>query len=209
MDRVTTAEDRQAALVAVPPPAPQPRPAESDVLTLANAIANDESVWAALVKRHLPAVVRCAAYMLGDATEAEDVAQETFLRLHRKLPTWQGGEDGLSSWLHRVAVNLSIDRRRGPPRPVSLAAAAEVGEASGLDAPLDRKRHIEAALAALPERQCAAIVLIHYQGFSGEEAAAALDISIEALESLLARARRTLRGLLAPVRDDLLGAHHD
>lgn len=176
---------------------------------IARAAAGDAGAWAALVHRHLPAVTRCAAYMLGDPAEAEDVAQDTFLRLYRKLSTWEGGEDGLSSWLHRVTVNLSIDRHRAPARPASLADIGEVAEPAGLDGPLDRKRHIEAALADLPERQRAALVLVHYQGFSGREAASALDISAEALESLLARARRTLRNTLAPVRADLLGAHHD
>lgn len=185
------------------------RPPAADPGRLARAAAGDAGAWAALVGRYLPAVTRCAAHMLGDPAEAEDVAQDTFLRLHRKLASWEGGEDGLSSWLHRVAVNLSIDRHRTPARPGSLADIGEVAEPADLDGPLDRKRHIEAALAGLPERQRAAVVLVHYQGFSGREAASALDVSVEALESLLARARRTLRNTLAPVRADLLGAHHD
>lgn len=185
------------------------RPPAADPGRIVRAAAGDAGAWTALVNRHLPAVTRCAAYVLSDPTEAEDVAQETFLRLHRKLATWEGGEDGLSSWLHRVAVNLSIDRHRAPARPVTLTDADEVAEPAGLDGPLDRKRHVEAALAGLPGRQRAALVLVHYQGFSGREAASALDISVEALESLLARARRTLRNTLAPVRADLLGAHHD
>lgn len=184
------------------PPTPDPG-------RIARAAAGDAGAWAALVRRHLPAVTRCAAYMLSDVVEAEDVAQDTFVRLHRKLATWEGGEDGLSSWLHRVAVNLSIDRRRAPARPASLDDIGEVAEPAGLDGPLDRKRHIEAALADLPGRQRTALILVHYQGLSGREAASALEISVEALESLLARARRTLRNTLAPVRADLLGAHYD
>lgn len=185
------------------------RPPAADPGRIARAAAGDAGAWAALVHRHLPAVTRCAAYMLHDQAEAEDVAQDTFVRLHRKLPSWEGGEDGLSSWLHRVAVNLSIDRRRGPAKPVSLVDIGDVAEPADLDGPLDRKRHVEAALAQLPERQRAALVLVHYQGLSGREAASALEISVEALESLLARARRTLRNSLAPVRADLLGAHYD
>ncbi len=189
---------------------PQRRhPSAADPGRIARAAAGDAGAWAALVRRHLPAVTRCAAYMLGDPAEAEDVAQDTFVRLHRKLATWEGGEDGLSSWLHRVAVNLSIDRHRGPVRPASLADVGEVAEPAGLDGPLDRKRHVENALAALPDRQRAALVLVHYQGLSGREAASTLDISVEALESLLARGRRSLRNTLAPVRADLLGVHHD
>jgi len=185
------------------------RPPVADSGHIARAAAGDSGAWAALVRRHLPAVTRCATYMLSDPAEAEDVAQDTFVRLHRKLPSWQGGDEGLSSWLHRVAVNLSIDRRRGPARPISLVDIDEVVEPAGLDGPLDRKRHVEAALNLLPERQRAALVLVHYQGLSGREAASALEISVEALESLLARARRTLRETLAPVRADLLGAHYD
>ena len=188
---------------------PENRPTPDDPGRIARAAAGDAGAWAALVNRHLPAVTRCAAYMLGDPSEAEDVAQETFLRLHRKLVSWEGGEDGLSSWLHRVAVNLSIDRHRGPARPVSLEDIGEVAGPVTLDGAFDHRRHVEAALDAIPKRQRAAIVLVHYQGLSGREAAAALDISVEALESLLARARRTLRNTLAPVRTDLLGAHND
>lgn len=188
---------------------PGRRPPAADPGRIVRAAAGDAGAWAALVNRHLPAVTRCAAHMLGDPAEAEDVAQETFLRLHRKLASWQGSEDGLSSWLHRVAVNLSIDRHRAPARPASLDDIGEIAEPATLDGAFDRRRHVEAALANLPERQRAALVLVHYQGFSGREAATALDISVEALESLLARARRTLRNTLAPVRADLLGAQHD
>lgn len=195
-----------AEIARLPLRGPSPHAEQSHI---ARAAAGDAGAWQALVRRHLPAVTRCAAYMLGDAAEAEDVAQDAFVRLHRKLPSWQGGDEGLSSWLHRVAVNLSIDRRRGPARPSALAEVEEIAEPAGLDGPLDRKRHVETALAGLPERQRAALVLVHYQGLSGREAAAALDITVEALESLLARARRTLRDTLAPVRADLLGTSHD
>jgi RNA polymerase sigma-70 factor (ECF subfamily) len=199
-----------AGKVAEVRPFPQNRHSTAvDPGRIARAAAGDAGAWAALVRRHLPAVTRCAAYMLGDPAEAEDVAQDTFMRLHRKLATWEGGEDGLSSWLHRVAVNLSIDRRRAPVRPSSLADAGDVAEPANLDGPLDRKRHVESALVKLPDRQRAALVLVHYQGLSGREAAAALDISVEALESLLARGRRSLRNTLAPVRGGLVGAHHD
>ncbi len=204
-----TANPPAKSVVALRPLPASRQPPGADPGRIVRAAAGDAGAWTALVHRHLPAVTRCAAYMLGDATEAEDVAQDTFLRLHRKLSTWEGAEDGLSSWLHRVTINLSIDRKRGPPRPLSLLDADDVAEPADLDGPLDRKRHIEMALASLPERQRAALILVHYQGFSGREAASALDVSVDALESLLARARRTLRNSLAPIRADLLGAHHD
>jgi RNA polymerase sigma-70 factor (ECF subfamily) len=64
---------------------------------------------------------------------------------------------------------------------------------------------VKLALAELPERQQTAIVLVHYEGFSGSEAANLLDISVEAVESLLARARRSLRMALKPDAAELLG----
>lgn len=191
---------------------PQNRRADAAASTgmqrIALAAGGDADAWNGLVRRYLPAVVRCAAYMLGDGAEAEDVAQDTFVRLHRKLPQWEGGEEGLAAWLHRVAVNLCIDRHRAP-RSAYLEDIGEVAEPAALDGPLDRKRHVAAALADLPERQRAALVLVHYQGLSGREAAAALDISVEAVESLLARARRSLRRTLAPARAELLGTSRD
>ena len=75
-----------------------------------------------------------------------------------------------------------------------------------LDTGLDRSRAVRHALAQLPQRQSTALILVHYQGLSGQEAAAALEVSVEALESLLSRGRRALRRRLAPLVADLLGA---
>ena len=146
--------------------------------------------------------------MLGDAAEAEDVAQESFVRLLRKAPDWEPGRAALGTWLHRVAVNLCIDRLRAR-RPTStlddVPEAALAGpEAGTLDGALDRQKAVRAALDSLPEKQRAAIVLVHYQGFSNREAGDLLDASVEAVESLLSRARRSLRTRLEATAADLL-----
>ena len=149
-------------------------------------------------------MLQLARRMLNDAMEAEDVTQELFLRAWKQAPSWQPGAARFDTWLHRVAVNLCYDRLRRrretamaePPEQVDLGPAPD----RGLQA-RDTGRRVETALAALPERQREAVVLCHYQELSNIEAAALMGVSIEALESLLSRARRGLRAALADLRE--------
>jgi RNA polymerase sigma-70 factor (ECF subfamily) len=166
----------------------------------------DRNAWTELVDRHLPPVTRYASYVLRDAARAEDVAQETFVRLMRKAPDWESGGATLRTWLFRVALNLCIDIKRSRKfEPIDTADMLPdpIGTEQ-TDARIDLERIVRGAIAALPERQQTAIVLVHYEGFSGTEAADALGITVEALESLLARARRALRQSLAAIAPDLL-----
>lgn len=139
--------------------------------------------------------------MLGDRTEAEDVTQETFLRAWKTLPDWEPRAK-LSTWLHRVALNLCYDRlrkkRESYPGELPDLADTAPTPANALDQS-QRVSAIERAIAELPERQAAALTLCALQDHSQAEAAEIMDTSIEALESLLARARRTLKAkLLTP-----------
>lgn len=153
-----------------------------------------------LVATKLPRILGLATRMLRDTAEAEDVAQEAFVRIWRNAAAWQPGRARFDTWLHTVVLNLCRDRLRRHrevtgdtmPEPVDPAPDAETGliEAEQGDA-------VAVAIGALPERQREAILLVHYQDLSGADAAAVLDISAEALESLLARGRRTLRSRLA------------
>ena len=72
----------------------------------------DQRAIRALIGRKAARVLALAGRMLGDATEAEDVAQETFLRIWRIAPDWRPGEARFDTWLHRVALNLCYDRLR-------------------------------------------------------------------------------------------------
>jgi RNA polymerase sigma-70 factor (ECF subfamily) len=180
---------------------------ESDDSLLARIGAGERDAWTIIVDRHLPPVTRYATYVLGDAAQAEDVAQETFLRLIRKARDWRNGGATLRTWLFRVALNLCIDRKRAR-RTEPLEFADETPDPVddvAIDHKVDLERYVRAAVRELPERQQAAIVLIHYEGFSGTEAANVLEVSVEALESLLARGRRSLRQQLSAVAPDLLG----
>ncbi len=153
-----------------------------------------------LVSAKLPRILGLATRMLRDTSEAEDVAQEAFIRVWRNAGAWQPGRAWFDTWLHTVVLNLCRDRLRRR-REVSGDALPEATDPA-LDAEeklieAERGRAVALAIAALPDRQREAILLVHYQDLSGTEAAAALDVSVEALESLLARGRRTLRARLA------------
>ncbi|MBL6426386.1 MAG: RNA polymerase sigma factor [Maritimibacter sp.] len=160
-----------------------------------------------LTARLAPRVLGFAARMLGgDRAEAEDVTQEAMLRLWKIAPDWRQGEAKVSTWLFRVASNLCTDRLR-KRRSVDIDSVAEPeDDAPGAVAGLieaDRARALEGALAQLPDRQREAVVLRHLEGLTNPEIAEAMEISVEAVESLTARGKRTLAGILSGRREEL------
>lgn len=153
-------------------------------------------------------MVSFAWYRLSDRGEAEDVAQETMLRFSRKAPSWEPGGPKVRTWLYHVAGNLCIDRQRArrPEQPIEEASEAAIIDIQPhLDGKIDARRVVHEALAGLPDRQQAVLILVYYQGHTVREAANIMQISEHAAESLLARARRAMRAALEPNRDDLIG----
>ena len=169
--------------------------------------AGDASAWPQLARRHLGPLVALAWRILGDRAEAEDVAQEVFVRLLVKVPNWEPGGAALRTWLSRVAINLCIDRRRAK-RTTPLDDLPEPRDPTADEAVVARRfdmaRKVRAALHKLPERQSIALALVYYQGFSNREAANILKVSVDALESLLSRGRRAMKEDLSNVAADLL-----
>jgi len=169
--------------------------------------AGDKRAAGELVRRHLPKMVGLARRMLGDATEAEDIAQEVFLRVWRHAAAWKPGQAKFETWMHRVAMNLCLDRlRRGGRHGGEVSPETPDVRASATRALDDRQRRdkVRDALQLLPERQRAALVLCYYQDRTNIEAAEIIGVSVDALESLLSRARRTLKSALSAERADLL-----
>ncbi len=183
---------------------------DPDAALVLKAGRGDARAVEALVKRHLSKMTGLARRMLGDPAEAEDVAQEVFLRVWREAPKWRPGSAKFETWMHRVALNLCYDRlRRKRETPVAEAGLTVVdGAPSPAQAWQNAQtaRAVQAALAALPERQRAAITLCSFLELSNIEAAATLEVSVEALESLLSRGRRAMKAALFDRAGDLLGA---
>ena len=159
----------------------------------------DHAAFAVLVGRHLNGIHAFCHRFTGNRDDAADLAQETFLRIWSKAGTWRPGRVKFTTWAYRIARNQCIDakRRRRDTEPLDDEAIATDG-ASAAEPGLGSAMH--AALGALPERQRTALLLCHAQGFSNRDAAQVLAVSVDALESLLARARRSLKAALEGCR---------
>ena len=180
-------------------PHSQPTAVPDDDAQLVLRVGEGEvGAYRELVRRHAPLLLRFVARMLKDEAEAEDVVQETCLRL------WQHASEytpkaRVTTWLHRIAHNLAVDRLRARGRLEPLPDSEHMPDSARQPSLIDEKRRALAlsdALAELPERQATAIVLVHLHGLTGAEAAHVMGIGEEALESLLSRGRRALKGQL-------------
>ncbi|MBP9182177.1 MAG: RNA polymerase sigma factor [Fuscovulum sp.] len=182
----------------------------SDDDLLAAYAGGDRLAARLLSDRLLPRVLGYATRLLGgDRAEAEDVAQEAMLRLWRIAPDWRRGEARVTTWLYRVVTNLCTDqlrsgRRRAAPMGDDLPDMPD--DSPGAEARMvqaARLAALDAALAALPDRQREAVVLRHIEGLSNPEIAAVMGIGVEAVESLTARGKRALTVALQGRRDGL------
>jgi len=172
---------------------------DPDEVLLERIARGDMAAVSALVSRKLPKLLSLGRRMLNDPVEAEDVAQETLMRTWKQAATWVPGKARIDTWMHRVALNLCYDRLRRRKDSVNSDDVEIIDDAAGPSAQLEQAQAAQAlqvALAQLPERQRTAITLNYFQELSNIEAAEVMGVSVEALESLLARARRTLRVLM-------------
>jgi RNA polymerase sigma-70 factor (ECF subfamily) len=206
------------------PPAPH---AEAEVTALTFAgdpdaelvtrwLGGEQGAFETLVTRHHARVFRFLVRMLGDAQEAEDVLQETFLNVHRHGRRFRG-EARFSTFLYRAAANGALNRRRGlgrgsarllrlfqrqavghdlPAAPRDPEAAAQSAQTAAL---------VQAALLEIPVRLRLPLVLYDVEGLSYREIAEAVQVREGTVKSRIHRARRLLRERLRP----LLGGHED
>ncbi len=171
------------------------------------ALSGDQDAFGALVQAYQGAVYNLAYRMLGTAAEAEEAAQETFIRVYRRLSTYDR-QLKLSSWVLAIASHYCVDRlRRRRLTWLSLdsvpdaAVAVEPSEApeAGL-LQREKERELHDLLGLLPEAYRLVLVLRYWNDLSYEEMAQMLDTSESAVKSRLHRAREMLAAHLAPRR---------
>ena len=151
--------------------------------------------------------------LLSDRQLAEDMVQETLIKAIKQAPTWQQGKALFSTWMHRVIVNGCYDHLRKKATKTEISGlehfpdeADERPDALAKLADNDVSAAMSAALDNIPPRQKQAIILFYYEDLSGAETAEVLNLTVEAVESLLVRGRKSLRQQLAknPVRQEVL-----
>ena len=174
--------------------------ADGDDAVMARIAGRDSLAFSRVVEAQVGMLHRVAYRMLGDAAEAEDVAQEALLRLWASADRWRSGQAGIAAWLTRVAVNLCLDRLRRRRFSSDAEVPDRPDDTPGADEAMDEMRLRAAALAALgdlAERHRAAIVLTYYEELPNAVAAEVLEMKLKAFESLLLRARGAMRTALA------------
>lgn len=190
-----------ASQITPPPPPPSP-----DAEILARAQAGDHQAFAHLYSLHKRRIYSLCLRMVGNVAEAEDLTQEAFLQLHRKIGTFRG-DSAFSTWLHRLSINVVLMhlRKKGLPL-MSLDEAMEPSYDDGpgrsfgapdlsLTGSIDRLA-LERAVAALPAGYRLIFVLHDVEGFEHNEIAAMLDCSVGNSKSQLHKARLKLRDAL-------------
>lgn len=170
----------------------------------------DRQAASVLVRRHSQRVLNISRRMMSNEAEAEDVTQDVFLKVWKNASKWQPGTAKFTTWLHKVTMNACLDKLR-KPRMGNIDVVPEMmDEAATPVEELEAKSRsdmLKVAMQDLPERQRAALALCYFEDVSNIEAASVLDVSVDALESLLSRGRRALKQILMANRDDLLVAN--
>jgi RNA polymerase sigma-70 factor (ECF subfamily) len=196
---------------------------DPDIRLMLRVRAGDDAAFAELVTRYQHRLLAVLHHHTGTLTDAEDLVQEVFLRVHRNRAGYKP-QAKFSTWLFAIAHNLALnarrDRKRRPVVPLELPAdTSNPGTVAGIanerepspTAPLQQAElaaAVQAALEQLSERQRMAVVLNKYEDMGYAEIAQVLDLTPQAVKSLLSRAREKLREALEPyVRGDHLPPH--
>jgi RNA polymerase sigma-70 factor (ECF subfamily) len=176
------------------------RDEREEALWLARARSGDEAAYRWLLNRYRVRVVRLAAHVLRRDGEAEDVAQEAFLRAFRRLPSFQGSGP-FSSWLFQIVIHLCLDRRRAVRWGREVPAESAPALSSSPD-PTDTRLLVEALLDHLSPPIRAALVLREMEGLEYDEIAQTLGIPVGTVRSRLNTARAQFRALWTAAQED-------
>jgi RNA polymerase sigma-70 factor (ECF subfamily) len=177
---------------------------ETDAAIVRRAIDGDERAMRLLWNQHAPHVDAIVRRLAGDPDLAEDIAQEVWIQIFRALPSWRG-DAKFSTWIHRVAINRTLNALRRVKR---LAAAETAIEEDSAVVEQDAERSMLAQSIEAAARQLApgarTVFLLHdVEGYTHEEIAAELGITAGGSKSQLFKARAKLRRLLAPLVDTM------
>jgi RNA polymerase sigma-70 factor (ECF subfamily) len=205
-----------AAFKRIEPRAGQPvsrfpvKEGRSDEELMAAIATGDQHAFARLVERHLARTVGLATRLMGSRADGEEIAQEAFSRVWSHAARWRpmggGGNARFTTWLYRIAVNLAIDRKRRAKTTPLDDVEEPIDESDDGFVQIHRRQVSDAVVTAmlrLPERQRIALSLCFFDEISNIEAGKIMGLSVGAVESLLVRARRTLRQDLTGVYQEL------
>ncbi|PIT03156.1 RNA polymerase sigma factor [Bradyrhizobium nitroreducens] len=200
------------------PLAPDSTPEMADVVydedseLLDKLATGDEAAFRTLVERHIDRAYAIALRIVGNAADAEDVVQDTMLKIWSHRGRWQHGRAKFSTWLYRVISNRCIDLRR-KPRNENVETVPEVADSQpGAVEIIERNElngMLELAMQRLPEQQRIAVIFSYHENMSNGEIAQVMDTTVAAVESLLKRGRQQLRQLLRKHERDIRTAFTD
>jgi len=178
----------------------------SDEALLERMRADDVEAYRTLVERHMNRAFGVAMRVLKNPTDAEDVAQDAFVKAWLNRQRWEAGRAKFSTWLYRVVVNRCIDLRRAPREEWIDDVPEPADEAEDSVSSIHRRQvygRLEDALGRLPTQQRVAVVLSYYEDLSNAEIAEVMSTSVSAVESLLKRGRKGLREILRHSEQDV------
>jgi RNA polymerase sigma-70 factor (ECF subfamily) len=184
---------------------------QTDAATVALARDGDSEAFRVLVERHSRAVYRLAHRMTGNPSDAEDVVQDTFLKAYKQLSRFESRAN-FGTWLHRIAVNCSIDLIRSRPHREAAHDTEDLDTLGGGDAQeqtqasperlmlsTEVQDRINSAMSALSQRERAAFMLRHFEGHSIEDISRSLGLKANATKHSIFRAVRKMRLALEPL----------
>lgn len=203
---VMTERDGQDGPAGINPMPAFRRPPDADDLLLRRIGHGDETAFRELVERHIDRSYALALRILQQPADAEDVVQETLVKIWNSRGSWEEGRARFSTWLYRVVTNRCLDLRR-QPRTEPIEAAPEVADAQP-DVLTALQRHevsdlLQRAIDRLPDQQRVAIILSYFDDLSNSEIAEVMETTVSAVESLLKRGRQALRKLLNRAERDI------
>lgn len=170
---------------------------KTDEELLVQVAERDQRALRLLIDRHMDRAIALAERIVGGNSDADDIAQEAFLRVWSRAESFDPSVGRFTSWMYRIVFNLALDRRRAMKSPLPIEDAEHVPESGPGQLEVlvadEEGRTVDAALSRLSDRQRAAIALFHMDGLSCREAGDIMGLSESAFDSLLNRARKALK----------------